>query len=272
MRTSKPKNTVQDVGKLVERLNTFFKGNIYLLAFGMVALSMLTMCSNSSFKDDAISKIEKHGLLLKENLGKVHFLTASGQHVVGERFEVGYEDERFQLYVKNIILDNLVQGLAELTKGFTLKFHNGEDIKAKNERFAYFENTFVTKNSPLLSLYRESLNRIVVEGRLPEYISLSDSRFSFYSIKKSLSGESGENSSPEIVAKLQAKVFIKSWIKELKVWDTREVVLNIPFKAIISVEQYANIGNPFGVMFKEIEIPTILKPKASDIAKFGRKK
>jgi len=269
LRQNKPKNTKQTLESLDARLNTFFKSNIYLLAFGMVGLNVLTMCSNSSFHEDALEQIDTHGALLKENLGKVHFLTATGQHVVGERFEVGYDDERFKLYLKNVVLDNLIQGLGEMTKGFTLKFINANDIKKNNERFSYFEDTFLPDGSTLLSLYRESLRQIIVEGRLPEYISFSDSVFKNYSVIKNKS-EKGAPVSIEGIIK--SKLMIKSWIKEVKKWDSREVVISIPFKAVIDVAKSANIGNPFGIIFTEIQIPTIVKPKASDVVAELKKK
>lgn len=269
MRKIKPTNTTQDIQKLTQKLNNFFRGNIYLLAFAMVGMTGLNMCSNSSFKSEALATIKGYEVLLKENLGKVHFLSASGQHVVGNRYEVGYEDDRFKQYLKNIILDNLVQGLSELTNGFTVVFRNGAEIKKKNERFAYFEKTFVPKGSNLLGLYRNSLHRIVVEGRLPEYISLSSSKFIHYYVERKTKEQ---QNNPHLKGSLSVKVFLKSWIKELKVWDTREVTMNIPFEAVVDIEKYANIGNPFGISFIELEIPTILKPKASDVQRKLRKR
>lgn len=269
MRAKKPSGTSHQFEALRDKMNTFFRQNIYVLAFAMVGLNVLTMCSNGSFHDEALGTIKEHGSLLKENLGKVHFLSASGQHVVGDRYEVGYEDDRFKLYVKNVILDNLVQGLAELSNGFSVKFKNGKEINKKNERFVYFEGTFLPKEKDILKLYRDSLYRSTVEGRLPEYISISGSKFLSYSVLKN---SVDRKSAPQIEAKMKVKVFLKSWIKELKKWDTREDEIIIPFKAEINVEKYANIGNPFGIRFINIKIPTILKPRASDIVSKNAKR
>jgi len=269
MRKTKPTKTEVQSSKFTEKVNVFFRKNIFLLAVAMVALNFLTYCSNSSFHDEALSKIDKHGVLLKENLGKVHFLTASGQHIVGDRYELGFADPRFKQYLKNVVLDNLLLGMAELTKGFSVKFKNPQDVYSKNSRIKYFEDNFVTKKAIFMKNYRTALYRAVVEGRYPEYMSVSNAVIDNYVYTKAVNSESKK---PEIRGTIRASLYIKSWIKELKVWDTREIEVRIPFKAIIDVERYATVGNPFGVSFTTVEIPAIIKPTADDVKRLQMQK
>jgi len=149
------------------------------------------------------------------------------------------------LYIKNIILDNLIQGLTELSKVFSVKFGSGKEIK-KNEKFSYFEDTFIGRNNDILDLYRDSLCHAIIEGELPEYIVLSRSKFLSYHVIKD---PKNQNIAPTIEAKLKVKVLLKSWTKEIKQWDTRETEIIIPFNAEINVEKYANIANPFSIRF-----------------------
>jgi len=165
------------------------------------------------------------------------------------------------LYIKNIILDNLIQELTELSRVFSVKFGSGKDIK-KNEKFSYFEDTFIGRNNDILDLYRDSLCHTIIEGRLPEYILILESKFLSYHVIKD---PKNQNTAPTIEAKLKVKFLLKSWIKEIKQWDTRETDIIIPFNTEINAEKYANMENPFGIRFTSIKIPTILKPKASDV-------
>jgi len=270
MRKNRPKTSEQNavLTSNNKRINSFFKSNIYLLAFSMVALNLLTYCSNSDFHDESIKILENHGDLLKRNLGKVHFLTASGQHIVGQKRAIGYNDPRFKRYIVNAILENQIQGLGALSKGFKVKILKDTDISNKNEKWKFFDDVFLSAFPSVNKLYREGVFRAIIEGRYPEYILVEEAKLDGYQ-------DMPQEDNPEIrhlKGNIRAKLYVKSYIKELKVWDTREIDISVIFKATINVAEYADVGNPFGLEFTEIQIPTILKPTATEVARLRGKR
>lgn len=267
MRKFKPTLEKLELKERVKQLNSFFSQSIYVLAAAMVALSMLTYCSNSSFKSEALGEIKQHGVLLKENLGKVHFLTATGQHVVGTKHEAGYLDERFKLYVQNLILDNLIQGSVELTNTFHIKYSSEAEIATKNGRFKNFHETFIRSGTDPLSLFRQTLYRNLVDGRLPEYIFPSKVEFLQYYVNNNK--DIGKD--PQITARMRVTFMTKSFIKEIKKWENREVEAIIPFNFSVNVSKYANIANPFGLMLDDISIPVLVKPEAAEVVRRNRR-
>lgn len=265
MKKTLPTNTETGASSVpfYTKINVFFRNYIFVIALGILMLNMMTYCSNSDFQKTALDRIGQHGVLLKKNLGKVHFLTATGQHIVGSKRAVGYSDSRFKRYIANIIIDNQIQGLGELTGGFKISIRKAQDIPKKNEKFGFFNKTFLGNNGVSNKLYTDGLYRAIVEGRLPEYIFINESEI------KSYRDVPDEDNSEirHLFGTIRASVFIKSWIKELKEWDTREVQISIPFKATVDVAEFAGISNPFGVVFDELDIPVILKPTAEDVAR-----
>ena len=244
-----------------KRVDTFFRTNNYLITLLLCFFILYEINHNNTFRENASQQWEKELFMLKRNLGKVHFLTASGQHIVGEKHVIQYADKRFKDYLKNLIVDNTIFGSMKLTKGFAVKFSSAADILAKTEKMKNFEETFFHADQTLLSLYRQGLYRAIWDGRLPEYLEVSDVRMQNYLTSKN---EHGYNM---LQGDIEVAVLVKSYIKELNLWDNRKTKITIPFKAYIDIEKFAAIENPFGLNIYKLEIPVVHKPRADSLKK-----
>jgi len=200
---------------------------------------------------------------LKENVNKVYFLSASGMAITATRSTVSYTDPRFKAYVANEIINHLANGNIVLSENYTVTYTSGDEILEKNPKINDFYKRLVSPNKEVLSTFTRAIHRAVVDGRFPEYINVLESQFSKYKIV--LPNEENGNRIM-ISGELSLKTLVKSWIRELKQWDTRMVMLNVPYSFTIDVAKYANIGNPFGIHFEELNMPVLQKPTATDVA------
>ena len=204
---------------------------------------------------------------LKENVNKVYFLSASGMAITATKSEVSYTDERFKGYIANEIINELISGNIVLSSNYKVTYVSGDDILSKNEKIHDFYTRFVAPNKSVLTPYVRALHRAVVDGRYPEYINTLTSKYTQYVIQK----PNEENNFKTVIrGTLGLNVLVKSWIREIKQWDTREVVMNVPFKLFIDVGRYVNIGNPFGIHFESIKLPVLKKPTATQVVEGKR--
>jgi len=250
--------------KLWKKTNVFFKENIYLILFTMIILNVLTLWSNSSFKEEALEKIEMHGTLLKQNLPKVYFLTAGGQLLVGDRKAINYADDKFKSYLLATLTDSLIQGAVELGVGKKTQWRTPNDIKKKNRKIHDFSNALIA-NKSVLGLYIKTIWQTVRDTQLPEYIIPIDIKMKNFTVERNAKVD-GEY---HLQGAIKIEVLIKSWISEIGDWDTRKTKVEFPFVAVVNPARYSNIGNPFGIKFTQLDVPVIVKPSAS-VVKQGR--
>jgi len=199
---------------------------------------------------------------LKENVNKVYFLSASGMAITATKSEVSYADERFKSYIINEIVTKMLAGNIVLSSNYTITYANYDEFVTKNEQVKNFYTRFVKPNKRVLQSSLRSLHRAVVEGKYPEYINVLSQRYTQYRITPPNEETGGKT---KIKATVQLNILVKSWIRDLKRWDTRQMTISIPFVLRIDVERYANIGNPFGIHFEKLSIPAIHKPTGSQI-------
>jgi hypothetical protein len=199
---------------------------------------------------------------LKENVNKVYFLSASGMAITATRSEVSYTDERFKSYIANEIIDKLISGNIVLSSNYKITYVSGDEIITKNKRINDFYTRFVSPDKAVLTPFVRALHRAVVDARYPEYINVLTHKYTQYTIQKP-NEKNGYRTT--IKGGLQLTVLVKSWIREVKQWDTREVSLNIPFTLYIDVAKYVNIGNPFGIHFTSVKLPVLHKPTATQV-------
>ena len=205
---------------------------------------------------------------LKENVNKVFFLSASGMAITATKSEVSYTDPRFKGYIANEIITKLIFGNIILSNNYKITYTSGEDILNKNDKIKDFYTRFVAPHKQVLLVpYLRTLHRAVVEGRYPEYIYIVSHKFSNYIVQKP-----SENNGYKTVIKgnISLTALVKSWIREMKQWDTREVTMNVPFELKIDVAKYVNIGNPFGIHFTSIKPPVLQKPTATQVMESKR--
>jgi len=252
---------------IIAKISDFVSLNAFVLMLIMFAIWVHQVYVVGSTVDRVEKRQSAMIKYLKENVNKVYFLSASGMAITATRSEVSYTDERFKSYIANEIIDKLISGNIVLSSNYKVTYVSGEDILTKNDRINNFYKRFVAPHTVVLSTFTRALHRAVVDGRYPEYINVLSHRYTSYIIQK----PNKENGFKTIIkASLSLNVLVKSWIRELKQWDTREVVLNVPFEFYIDVVKYVNIGNPFGIHFQSIKLPVLQKPTATQVAEGKR--
>jgi len=199
---------------------------------------------------------------LKENISKVYFLSASGVVMTATRNTIGYSDERFKSYLMNEILDSLIAGNVVISSNYTNTFTSTEDVLAKNKRINEFYTRFVSPHYSVMEAYARSLYRAMVEGKYPEYINVFSSSYTSYNV---VNASKETNYMHEVSGVISLKLVVKSWIRDLKAWDTRETNIDVSFTASIDTNVYVNVGNPFGIHFKALNIPILHKPTGTQI-------
>ena len=199
---------------------------------------------------------------LKENVNKVYFLSASGMAITATRSEVSYTDARFKGYIANEIIDKLISGNVVLSSNYTVTYVSGDEIMSKNKRINDFYTRFVSPDKKVLATFTRALHRAIVDGRYPEYINVLAHRYTNFTIVK----PNEENGFKTVIkGSLELKAIVKSWIKEIKQWDNRELSISISFSLYVDVAKHANIGNPFGIHFTDITLPVLHKPTATQV-------
>ena len=255
--SSKNKNT-----SIIAKISDFVSLNAFVLMLIMFAIWVHQVYVVGASVERMELRQNAMVQYLKENVNKVYFLSASGMAITATRSEVSYTDERFKSYIANEIINKLISGNIILSSYYKVTYASGAEIIDKNKNIHDFYTRFVSPDKSVLTPFARSLHRAVVDGRYPEYINVLTHKYTQYIIEKP-NEQNGFKTT--IKGGLELTMLVKSWIRELKQWDTREVPLNIPFTLNIDVERHANIGNPFGIHFIGITIPVLHKPTATQV-------
>ena len=251
-------SSIEDMGS---KINKFIQYNAYILTAGIV-LSFLFLnfriSSLASLTEDTLVSNTKY---IKENIGHPIFLTASGVVITPEKKVLGYYDQRFKQYIINNTANTFIMGLIKFSKNYEIKYSTLNDIYTKNPYIKEFSSNFKVDHGALKE-YATAIYRIMLEGRLPEYIDIIDTDMTEFSI------DSKPNEDKNIYRTMRGVISVralsKSWIKELGKWDNREINPKLKFEAIIYPSKYANIGNPFGIKFTKIDSPINVKATARE--------
>lgn len=232
-----------------KKINSFVSKNSYVVIIGLVLFFMYVFVEFGSIKSE-IMESQKY---IKKNIGQPIMLSATGQVIVAEKSPVTYYDPRMKQYVANILIDNLIQGMAIITKAYTVFPKSGKDMVKKNKRFAYFNDVYLLDEKQLLK-YANTVQQAIIEDKYPEVISPYDMEITRYKYDKS-------DNTLEIKIKITATT--KSWTKAKSgnnKWVNKKIVIKLDATAVFDAEKYADISNPFGLKFKTIILPVPLKP------------
>ena len=247
-----------------KRIDDFVKFNSYALVIG-ISLSFLFLYAKLANLADVVENtLVKNTQFIKEDIGHPIFLSATGQVIVAKRSPLSYSDPRIISYIQNYILDDLVGGVVKLSGNYTATYSSGDDMLRKYSGFKDFSVRFLREDSSMLLPYVNNLFLAIKEDTLPNYINVVSSRMEGYSVKK-LSRKDGGDGLTHIRGRVIGRTVVKSWIEDLKKWDTRDMEMSIPFELVVNVPEYADIGNPFGFHFVEIEVPLLKKPSAREV-------
>jgi len=260
--SSQNKNT-----SIIAKISDFVSLNAFVLMLIMLAIwahQVYVVGGTVQRVEQRQSAMVKY---LKENVNKVYFLSASGMAITATRSEVSYTDPRFKAYIANEIIDQLILGNIVLSSNYKVTYLSGDDILSKNDRIKDFYTRFISPDKAVLTSYLRTIHRAVLDGRYPEYINVLKHTYTSYVIEKPNKTNGFKLS---IKGNISLQVLVKSWIRELKQWDTRSVRMSVPFKLYIDIDKYVNIGNPFGIHFTSIDLPALKKPTATQVAEKKR--
>jgi len=262
MKVNKRASKSNKNSSIVAKINDFITLNSFALFLLVLAVWFHQIFVVGTTVKELEANQYKMVKYLKDNVDKVYFLSASGMAITATKSEVSYADERFKSYMVNEITDKLMYGNIVISTNYKVTYKSGSELVLKNKRINDFFTRFVKPHGNVLAPYARSLHRAMVEGRYPEYINVLSQQYTKYIITKP-SEATGYKT--KIDATIKLNLLVKSWIRDLKKWDTREVKIIIPFVVLIDVAKYANIGNPFGIHFVELKLPVIHKPTATQI-------
>lgn len=247
-----------------QKINNFVRTNAYVLTIGIALTFVVLNMRLSSLADKIEETLVKNTEYIKKNISTPVFLSATGQVLTIKKSPMGYDDERFKGYIKNLLSDIFVVGLVKLSSNYSIRFKKAEDIIIQNKRFKEFFTDFTN-----LEAGKELIDTLywsVVEGRLPEYVDLTDSNIEKFRIKKT------DKDDPTVIeGNILFSAVAKSWIVDMSKWDTRAIKIRFNFTLVIDVFKYGNVSNPFGIHFTSISMPIPNKPKGRGIIEETRK-
>jgi len=256
--SSQNKNT-----SIIAKISDFVSLNAFALLLLLVAIGLHQIYVVGGAAQRVEQRQNAMVKYLKENVNKVYFLSASGMAITATRSEVSYTDPRFKAYIANEIIEKLISGNIVLSSNYKVTYASGDEILTKNKRIHDFYTRFASPDKAVLTPFVRALHRAVVDGRYPEYINVLERSYTKYTITK----PNEENGFKTVISGgISMNALVKSWIRELKQWDTREVTIQVPFELYIDVSKYVNIGNPFGIHFSSIKLPVLQKPTATQVA------
>jgi hypothetical protein len=262
MKFSKRASQSDKNSSIFAKINDFITLNsfaLFLLVLGVWLHQIFVVGATVKELESNQYKMVKY---LQENVNKIYFLSASGMAITATKSEVSYSDERFKSYIVNEIVDKLVAGNIVLSSNYKITYASANDLVIKNHRINDFYGRFIKPDGSVLAAYARALHRAIVDGKYPEYINVLSQSYEKFVVRKPTEESQFKT---KIDATLKLTLLVKSWIRDLKKWDTREVEIRVPFIAVIDVERYVNIGNPFGVHFEKLDLPIIHKPTATQI-------
>lgn len=245
------------------KINNFMQVNSYAFSIGILLTFFVLNYRLSTLAAVVEDTLVENTRYIKKNIGHPIFLTASGRFLVANKTEMGYYHERFKNNISSTVSNALVTGLIKLSDNYKIKFEKPIDIINKNIFLSDFTDSFVSDRQ-VLSEYYKGLYQIMGEWRYPEHMDIVSIQMNTYSID-SVHGEE-KNKYRTLRAVVSPTVIIKSWIKELNIWDKRRAVLNIKIRAFINPEN-ASTRNPFGVDYKAIKYVLPVKPTAREASK-----
>jgi len=267
MKKNKRASSTDKNGSIFSKINDFITLNnflLFLLILGVWFHQVFIVGETvNTLKDNQNRMIH----YLKDNVNKVYFLSASGMVVTAKKSKVSYVDERFKSYLANEITDSLIGGNIVISSNYKVVFASPAEIVRKNRRIGHFYKRFIAPQKQTINKYVRTLHRAIIEGKYPEYINVISYKYESFLLRKpsELNGYT-----TKIEGTLKVGLLVKSWVRDLKEWDTREVPIQINFEVLIDLDKYVNIANPFGVHFEKLEIPIIHKPTGTEIMESRR--
>ncbi|QDD68220.1 hypothetical protein [Caminibacter pacificus] len=224
----------------------FFTTNAWITTI-MIVVTFLYLNSKIG---DLLDKNQETLSYVKKDLGKVIFISSTGNIVALKKQPVFYSDKRVALYVKNLIQEHLIQDLVSVSKGFKVNYTSYEDMIKKYTPFKTFLPYLINKK--IIQNYAKNIFELINEDEYPEYVRVYDYKINLYNVDKK----------GNFTINITYYAIVNAYYKELTTlnkWRSKKVSFNVKAKGFFNVVRYGNIDNPFGLKFTEINIPIITK-------------
>ena len=234
--------------KTVDKIHNFLNANNWIIAIGII----LTFGYLSLKIGSVLDMVKNNELTMKEDVGKVIFLTSDGRVMRMQKQPVSYADKRMTLYIANLVQTHLIQDLVSISKGFKVSYTSGYNLVNRYKAFKDFEPYLLNKN--WIYQYANNILLLISNDNYPEYINPYDRKIVKFVILDP------KTNTFKIV--INFKVIKRSYLRELTTANKYKTAYStISFKAtgFFNVDKYGSLVNPFGLKFTNINITLLTK-------------
>jgi len=233
--------------KMVDRIHKFLNANNWIIAFGVI----FTFVYLSMKIGGVLEQVKDSEKVIKQDIGKVIIMTNDGRILKLNKENIPYNDERIAMYISDK-LQNLIQDLVTISKGFKQNFSSGKDMVQKVQAFNNMQKFFF--NNSWLNNYANNILLLSRNDNYPEYINVYSKKINSFKIIDSKINK--------FEIKITYNVIKRSYLRELTTankYKTEYATINIDAIGILNPLKYGNFDNPFGLKFINIKMNLLTK-------------
>jgi len=251
---------------VVEKLNTFFKKNNYIVVVFLSITMLYVVVSNNSYKSDVNKKLDSAIYYIKANLGHIGFVSANGTLITAKTQAMDFNDEKLKKVIVNLITTPFLQSGDDITFGYTRKYKKMADMIKNNEEFYSLYKNLSTQNAQkkLKKIY-SAIFKMISQNLYPEYITVTSKEILSFNVAKMTEDMKNKAQKGRTVYKFRAivafKIRTKSWIVQYNKWMNEDLYLKIETEGFIDPIEYANMDNLIGFKIDKINLPILTKPE-----------
>ena len=116
-------------------IHKFLNTNNWVIVIGI----LFTFLYLSLKLGTVLNQTESNEKLIRQDIGKVIFLTSDGKVLELNKQKVSYADSRVADYLANIIQYDLIQDLVSISHGFKVQYSNAKELVQKYKPFNDFK-------------------------------------------------------------------------------------------------------------------------------------
>jgi len=261
------KNEVQSekIG-IIEKLNTFFRRNNYIVVVWLSIMMLYVIVSNNSYKADVNKKLDNAIYYIKANLGHIGFVSANGTLITAKTKAMDFNDDRLKNVIVNEITTPFLQSGDDITFGYTKKYKKMADMIKNNEEFYSLYKNLATPNGrrELKKIY-SAIYKMVSQNLYPEYITVKNKEIISFNVAKLSEDMKSKAQKGRSVYSFRMvvafKIKTKSWIVQYNKWMNEDLYFKVEAEGYIDPIEYANMNNLIGYRIDKISLPILTKPQ-----------
>lgn len=249
--------------KTIEKVKDFLKLNSYLVWICFLVLCLVTILAISSLKSDikatnadmkkTYNEMKK---LIEKEISGVVILANNGLVLNAQKSYLDASSESYyNVAIKNILINHLVFSNNELTKNFTQKIEQIDDLfkyeplRDLRDNFLFWHKKKSKNETDKVSTvgWEYILSNIALmsqERKMPDAVDVIDSTISNYSWDT-------KNQSFKLSIQVSVKAFF--WNPIMRSYEETQGYFIIKSQGIVSTK-YNTVLNPLGVRFNALEL------------------